>query len=244
MKAIRIISLISLFVFGYSLTAQANTDTQADKIKQKLTETLSVNVLNVEPAPIKGLYQAITDRGIIYTTTDGSKLIHGTIYDLSNGMENLTEAALASPRREMIKKYQDKMIVFKAKHEKHVVTVFTDITCGYCRKLHNEMAEYNDLGITVRYLAFPRQGVPSDNASNMRSIWCAKDPRKAMNDAQNGKSIASANSSVCDPDINGQYQLGSTLGVNGTPAIVLENGSLIPGYQPPQNLLKLLDSKQ
>ena len=115
------------------------------------------------------------------------------------------------------------MLVYKAKNQKHVITVFTDITCGYCRKLHSEMKELNDDGITVRYLAFPRQGVPSPMPDNMRSVWCAADPLKAMTDAQNGKSVPVAK---CDADIAGQYHLGGVLGVNGTPAIVLENGTL------------------
>ncbi|MGL5148470.1 MAG: bifunctional protein-disulfide isomerase/oxidoreductase DsbC, partial [Plesiomonas shigelloides] len=135
---------------------------------------------------------------------------------------------------------EDKMLVYKARDEKHVVTVFTDITCGYCRKLHQEMADYNKLGITVRYLAFPRQGVPSANASQMQAVWCAKDPLKAMDDAQNGKSVGEAE---CDANIASQYQLGNAFGINGTPAIVLGDGSVIPGYQAPAALLEVLERR-
>ncbi|MGI2257901.1 bifunctional protein-disulfide isomerase/oxidoreductase DsbC [Shewanella sp. GXUN23E] len=212
----------------------------ADVLKKKLSDTLGLEVAELQPSPIAGMQQALTDRGVIYISDDGSKLIHGNIYDIDRGMLNLTDAALAGPRKDMIKEFEDQMLVYKAKNEKHVITVFTDITCGYCRKLHNEMKDFNDAGITVRYLAFPRQGVPSANAENMRSIWCAADPLKAMTDAQNGKSVPVAK---CDADIAGQYRLGGTLGVSGTPAVVLEDGVLIPGYQPAESLLRMLEAK-
>lgn len=218
--------------------AFASSPTPNDMLKKKVEDTLGLEVSSVAAAPISGLYQVITNRGVLYITQDGSKLIHGNIYDLDSSMKNLTEAALAGPRLEMLKNFEDKMLVYKAKNEKHVVTVFTDITCGYCRKLHREMADYNKLGITVRYLAFPRQGVPSPNADEMEAVWCAKDPLKAMDDAKAGNAIAAAK---CDADIAGQYNLGGSFGVNGTPAIVLEDGSMIPGYQPPNALFDLLE---
>ncbi|MBT1443552.1 bifunctional protein-disulfide isomerase/oxidoreductase DsbC [Shewanella sp. JM162201] len=218
----------------------ASSPTPNDMLKQKIQDTLGLEVSSITAAPIDGLFQVITNRGVLYVTPDGSKLVHGNIYDLNDAMNNLTELALAGPRLEMLKGFEDKMLVYKAKDEKHVVTVFTDITCGYCRKLHREMADYNKLGITVRYLAFPRQGVPSPNADEMEAVWCAKDPRKAMDDAKAGKAITAAK---CDADIAGQYNLGGSFGINGTPAIILEDGSLIPGYQPANELFEVLERR-
>jgi thiol:disulfide interchange protein DsbC len=183
----------------------------------------------------------MTNRGVLYISRDGSKLFHGSVYDIDKGMKNLTEAALAGPRLEMMKPLEENMLVYKAKNEKHVVTVFTDVSCGYCRKLHSQMSDYNKLGITVRYLAFPRAGVPSANADEMQAIWCAKDPLKAMTDAKAGSKVAAA---TCDAKIAEQYALGTTFGVNGTPAIVLEDGNMIPGYQPPEDLLRTLEARQ
>ncbi len=239
MKFTRAISLTAALVMS-AFAAQAADIKNADVLKQKLSDTLGLEVADLQPSPIPGLYQALTDRGVIYVTEDGSKLVHGNIYDMDRGMLNLTDAALAGPRKEMIKEFEDDMLVYKAKDEKHVITVFTDVTCGYCRKMHNEMKDYNDAGITVRYLAFPRQGVPSKNAEDMRSIWCAADPLQAMNDAQNGKRVPTAK---CDAKITEQYQLGGTLGVTGTPAVVLEDGILIPGYQPADSLLRMLETR-
>lgn len=240
MKFTRALSVTAALLLSSVTAVQAADAMSADALKKKLNDTLGVEVADIQPSPIAGMQQALTDRGVIYISDDGSKLFHGNLYDMDRGMLNLTDAALAGPRKEMIKEYEDDMLVYKAKDEKHVITVFTDVTCGYCRKMHNEMKDYNDAGITVRYLAFPRQGIPSKNADDMRSIWCAADPLEAMNDAQNGKSVPLAK---CDAKIGEQYQLGATLGVTGTPAVVLEDGILIPGYQPAKSLLRMLESR-
>lgn len=239
MKLTRALSLVvalavAPFVSAGNTTAQPDTDA----IKQKLSDTLNVDVISMQDSPIPGLYQALTNRGVLYINQDGTKLFHGNLYDLDKGMKNLTEAAMAGPRLEMMKPLEPNMLVYKAKDEKHVITVFTDISCGYCRKLHSQMSDYNDLGITIRYLAYPRAGVPSANADEMEAVWCAKDPLKAMTEAKAGEKIKSAK---CDAKIDKQFELGMAFGVNGTPAIVLEDGSLIPGYQPPKQLLRTLE---
>ncbi|MGB0895498.1 MAG: bifunctional protein-disulfide isomerase/oxidoreductase DsbC [Parashewanella sp.] len=240
MKFTRMLSLVSLLAVS-SAFAATHTEQLPDeaKIKQKLQQTIGVKVMAMQDSPVKGLYLAMTDRGVLYVNKDGSKLIHGNMYDLNNRMKNLTEAALAKPRVEQLKKFEPEMLVYKAKDEKHVVTIFTDITCGYCRKLHNQMKEYNDEGITIRYLAFPRAGVPSSVASEMEAIWCAKDPLKAMTDAKAGKDVVNK---TCNAKIAQQYHLGQSFGVNGTPAIVLQDGTMIPGYQPPAQLLKTIEN--
>lgn len=240
MKLTRAISFVAILASAMAIGVHATELQQQNLIKQKLKNTLGMEVKELTPSPIAGLYQMITRQGVMYVTKDGSKLIHGNVYDLNKGMENLTEQALAGPRKALLKKFKNNMLVYKAKDEKHVVTVFTDITCGYCRKLHNEMSEYNDKGITVRYLAFPRQGVPSANATEMESIWCAKNPNMAMDRAQSGGDIAPAS---CDAKISEQYQAGGSIGVNGTPAIILEDGSMVPGYQNADNLYQALEPK-
>ncbi|WP_394131174.1 bifunctional protein-disulfide isomerase/oxidoreductase DsbC [Shewanella maritima] len=241
MKMTKALAVVAALIFAPLATAATATGSDEAQLKQALADNLGVEVHSISDAPINGLYQAITDRGVLYISADGSKLFHGNIYDLNQRMKNLTDAALAGPRLEMMQPFEDDMLVYKAKNEKHVVTIFTDVDCGYCRKLHAEMDDYNDLGITVRYLAFPRRGVPSANADEMQAVWCAKDPLKAMTDAKAGGNVKAAS---CDIDIAGQYKLGQTFGISGTPAIVLENGSIVPGYQPPQQLLQTLERSQ
>lgn len=240
MKLTKAIALVVSLVIAPIVSAATATDVSNESaLKQRLTETLGVNVAQIQPSPVDGLYQVFTDRGVLYVTQDGSKLFHGNLYDLDQGMKNLTELALAAPRLEMLKPFEQDMLVYKAKNEKHVVTIFTDVDCGFCRKLHNQMQGYNDLGITIRYLAYPRAGIPSANADEMQAVWCAKDPLKAMTEAKAGGNVKSAS---CDIDIAKQFQLGQAFGVNGTPAIVLENGVMVPGYQPPADLLRTIES--
>jgi thiol:disulfide interchange protein DsbC len=128
------------------------------------------------------------------------------------------------------------MVVFAPKAPKTHITVFTDTDCGYCQKLHSEVPELNRLGVEVRYVAFPRQGLNSPAAKELVSVWCAKDQQDAMNRAKTRQSVADAS---CDNPVAKQYQLGQMIGVNGTPAIVLANGKMIPGYQPAPQLAKI-----
>ena len=157
------------------------------------------------------------------------------MYDVSGAQPiNVTNGLLMTH----LKALEKEMIVYKAPQEKHVITVFTDITCGYCHKLHEEMKDYNALGITVRYLAFPRQGVQSQAEQDMKAIWCAKDRNKAFDDAMGGKGVQAA---TCDIDIANHYALGVQFGINGTPAIVLNDGYVVPGYQGPKEMKAFLD---
>lgn len=216
--------------------AASSYDEQA--IKKVVTESLGLTIYSIKDSPIPSLLELSTNKGTLYISQDGNQLIHGNIYAINDGMKNLTEDANAMVRVDMLTSVESEMLVYKAQKEQHVITVFTDITCGYCRKLHAEMKEYNDLGITVRYLAFPRSGVPSPSAQELESVWCAKDPLQAMTDAKAGDSIKLAS---CDVDIKQQYELGQRFGINGTPAIILSDGRMIPGYQPPANLIQILE---
>ncbi|MEO0369463.1 MAG: thioredoxin fold domain-containing protein, partial [Pseudomonadota bacterium] len=148
---------------------------------------------------------------------------------------------LSNIRLEGITEFDNSVIEYKAKDEKYSVTVFTDITCGYCRKFHKEIEEYNDLGITVRYLAFPRGGLQSQSYNDMVSVWCDKDPQDALTKAKAGDSFRK--DSTCEREqVAKQYDFGRQVGVTGTPTIVLQNGSVIPGYQPPEQLMKTIQS--
>ncbi len=131
----------------------------------------------------------LTDSGVLYVTDDGKHIIQGPMYDVSGAQPVNRHQPLLLGKLNAL---SNEMIVYKAPKEQHVITVFTDITCGYCRKLHEQMSDYNALGITVRYLAFPRQGLQSQAEQDMKAIWCAKDRNKALDDAMNGKGVQPA----------------------------------------------------
>lgn len=198
---------------------------------------LGLVATKIEDAPIKGLKQIYTNRGVFYMSDDAQFFLAGRIFDVDNNMQNLTETALSTLRLKGLDEYKNSMIVFPAEKEKAQITVFTDTTCGYCRKLHAQIDEYNELGITVNYLAFPRGGMNSRSFDEISAVWCAADQKEAMTAAKSGKSVDKAR---CDAPIAGHYNLGQASGVTGTPAIVLADGSMIPGYKPPADLAQIL----
>jgi thiol:disulfide interchange protein DsbC len=220
------------------LTACMSSAVHADDAAIKATlGKLGMNNAEVQSTPVKGLSAVSTDSGTIYITEDGKHVLQGPMYDVSGTHPvNVTNKALVKK----LDALQNEMIIYKAKNEKHVITVFTDITCGYCHKLHQQMQDYNDLGITVRYLAFPRQGLSSQTEKDMQSIWCTGNRKTNFDAAMHGDAITPA---TCATSIAKHFELGVQFGVTGTPAVVLEDGTLIPGYQPPKEMAAMLDQQ-
>lgn len=224
----KIITALSLLAMSVSAMA----DDAA--LKSKL-EKLGVKDIEIQSSPIKGLRTVISDQGVFYAEEGGDYLLQGNIYKLSDkGISNISNNVLM----DKLNALTSEMIVYPAKNEKHVVTVFMDITCHYCHLLHQQIKEYNDLGITVRYLAFPRGGVETKTASQMEAIFTAKDPAFALNEAENGnlpKELKTPNI------VKKHYNLGIQFGVNGTPTIVTSKGEIIGGYLKPRELLAELE---
>tara|TARA_R110001583_G_scaffold117347_3_gene268425 strand:- start:185 stop:988 length:804 start_codon:yes stop_codon:yes gene_type:complete len=219
------------------------TQLDPDLLKTKIKAKLGLTVEKVEATPVPGIALLITNQGLFYASYNGDYFIQGKVYSLVSEVTDLAEQSLSKMRLDGLEEFKDDMIIFKAKDEKYVVTAFTDISCGYCRKMHKQMADYNDRGITFRYLAYPRSGIKDRNGDytqgfkDMRSVWCSEDPKAAMTNAKNSGSVAYR---VCDKPIEGQFNFGRQVGVNGTPAIILSNGMMVPGYQPPEQLEQLL----
>ncbi|TKB53000.1 bifunctional protein-disulfide isomerase/oxidoreductase DsbC [Ferrimonas aestuarii] len=235
-KMVTLLAALTMIATG----AQAGEKEVISVLKSKVG--FEVTEADISPSPVAGLYEVVTPQGLFYVSEDGSKLVHGQIYDINDSMKNLTETRMNGMRVAALEKVKGSAIEFKAPNEKHVVTVFTDISCGYCRKLHNEMQNYLDAGITIRYLAFPRGGERSAAWAQMEKLWCAADPKAAMGDAKAGEKLTNDS---CDKAkaIAEHYQLGNLFGVNGTPAMVLEDGTLVPGYVPAERLQMQLGSR-
>ncbi|RMD71387.1 MAG: bifunctional protein-disulfide isomerase/oxidoreductase DsbC [Gammaproteobacteria bacterium] len=212
-----------------------------EAIRQSLSQVLpGEQADSIEPSPVPGLYEVSFGGTILYVSEDGRYLIQGDLLDLKT-RENITEKKRAKARIKAIESLGEKnMVVFSPPDPKYTITVFTDIDCTYCRKLHSQIKAYNALGIKVRYLAFPRAGIGSPSYEKAVSVWCAEDRQKAMTLAKAGKPIEKR---TCPNPVAKEYQLGKAIGVNGTPAIILEDGTLIPGYVPPERLLKILEER-
>lgn len=235
--------VFALCSLGFIATAIAQVPaTAADTDYQQVREQfglLNLQVNAVADAPVAGLLQVFTNRGLFFTSNDGRFFIEGNIYDLNNKVL-VNDQQMRPYIQQQLAASKDGVIEYKAKAEKFVVNVFTDPSCGYCRKLHKEMQDYNDAGITVRYLAFPRNGLGSETYLQMQHIWCTKDNRSAMTAAKDGKDIKPV---MCTNPVKAQYELGQSFGISGTPAIILPSGRLIPGYQPAQALLTQLQAE-
>ena len=193
----------------------------------------------IAESPMTGLYQVHLKGGrLLYASADGQFLMQGNLYQFKgDNAVNLTrQAESKGVAKEINSIPTSEMVVFSPKEPaKAHITVFTDTDCGYCQKLHSEVPELNRRGIEVRYVAFPRQGLESHGYNTLVSVWCAKDRQAAMNQAKSRQELPAA---TCDNPVAKQYELGQMIGVNGTPAIVMGNGELIPGYQPAPELAK------
>ncbi len=215
-----------------------------DFLKNKIAKSVGLEVVKVEETPVPGIALLVTNQGVFYASYNGDYFIQGKVYSVANSVTDLAEASLAKMRLEGVKKFSEHAIVYPAKDEKYVVNVFTDITCGYCRKMHEQMDDYNARGITFRYLAYPRSGIndrlgnPTQGFKDLRSVWCNENPADALTKAKSGSTIAYR---ICDQPIEEEFNFGRQVGVSGTPAIILSNGMMIPGYQPPAQLEELLE---
>lgn len=184
---------------------------------------------------IPGMYELRRGADIVYVTPDGRYALMGDLYDLRDN-SNVTESRRRALRVELLGKVPDKQaLIFSPKDPKYSIDVFTDIDCAYCRKLHSQIAEYNKLGVRVRYLFYPRSGPNTESWKKAESVWCAADRNDALTRAKRGETVKSP---ACGATpVKRQYELGEDLGISGTPAIVLANGELLPGYVPPAVLV-------
>ena len=229
----------SLTLIFFVTSAIAN-----DALKKEFQKSLSrlssdFEISDVKETPIKGIYQVTIGPDVIYMSRDGNYVLKGEILDIGN-RRNLTEDFHAQKRINLLNTIADsEYIEFSSTKTKNHIYVFTDVDCGYCRKLHRDVPELNSMGIAVRYLAYPRAGVDSIIGEEMRNVWCAENRQKALTTSKNRQPIEVK---VCNAPIARHHALGRELGVTGTPAIFLENGRKLPGYIPPDELYEQINN--
>ncbi len=229
----------SVLALSLAATAVAEDGSRATQAMRTLVPEAPIE--SVQPAPFDGFQELIVNGNVFYVSDDGKYLIQGMLLDIESRTD-LTESRKAGLRLNIMKDAPEAdRIIFPAKDKKYTVTVFTDIDCGYCRKLHEEVPQYNALGIEVQYLWYPRAGVGSDSFRKAVAVWCDKDQQGAMTQAKAG--VDPGNRSCTNP-IEAQYNLGRKAGVNSTPSLVFENGQLAPGYLPPEQLLQRLQQME
>jgi thiol:disulfide interchange protein DsbC len=202
-----------------------------------------LKVEDVRNSPVNGIFEITRGSDVSYVSSDGRYAIVGDMIDLDSDA-NLSENRRRGIRQRMIETVpESEMLVFSPKDPKYTITVFTDIDCGYCRKLHSQIAEYNRLGIRVRYLFFPRTGPDTESWHKAEAVWCASNRNEALTKAKKGENIQSKDCGA-NNIVARDYELGQKVGVDGTPAIFLSTGEMLPGYAPPGQLMKYLKTGQ
>jgi thiol:disulfide interchange protein DsbC len=234
--------LAVVFAFSTVTAFAAEPDTTAIKAAlARMFPGVQVETLKIRTSPIPGLMEAEIDTTVFYVTTDGKHVLVGDLLDTQN-RRNLSDVRRQALSAKIIDEIPEKnMIILGSKQARKTITVFTDVDCGYCRRLHVEdVPELTKQGVRVRYILFPRQGPGTETYNRSVSVWCAADRVKAVGEAKAGKQVAAK---TCANPIDENLALVERLGVNGTPAIFLEDGRRLPGYVPAQKMLVMLGLK-
>ena len=231
-------------VFAQGVYADESVDPAIEKtLRSRLgAPQIGLEVQKVELSELPGLYRVSIVQGpTIYSTADGAYFIVGDLYNVGvAGLVNMGEQQRSNDRKEAIAAVPEAdVIVFPAKGVTLThITVFTDVSCFYCQKLHQEVPELNRRGVEVRYLAYPRQGIGSPGFRQLASAWCADDRQATLTAFKNREELKE---NVCPGNpIAEQFALGQALGVRGTPAIVMPDGEMIPGYKSADDLAQAL----
>lgn len=252
LKGVVILGMFFVTIWGFSISVVADESSDKKNDLAQVTKVLNALMPNakvdsIADSVMPGIYEAVFGPQVIYISKNGRYILEGDLFDLTT-RTNLTEGKRRVGRAKVVKNLDEKaMVVFSPKKVKYTITAFTDIDCGYCRKMHKQMADYNKLGIEFRYLAYPRSGKGSPSYFKALSVWCAKDPQEAMSFAKGGakleqiQAIAQVKGKDCKNDILNHMAAARQVGVTGTPTLVFDNGQVAPGYVEPKRLIQILD---
>ena len=234
--ATAVIAMIMLPIYACA----ADADAALEAVRSKVSAMFDmIDRDDINASPVDGWYTVQKGSIVAYVSADGRYLLQGDLIDLDRGV-NLSELSRNDARRELMASLKDEeSILFSPASVKHSVTVFTDIDCTYCRKLHSEIDQYMSEGIAVRYVLYPRNGRRSHAWKTSENVWCSSDRNSALTAAKLDREFET---SSCDASmIARHYELGQNIGLTGTPAIVTEDGTLIGGYVPPAALSARLE---
>jgi thiol:disulfide interchange protein DsbC len=199
---------------------------------------------DLRSSPVPGIYEFVQGADVSYITADGKFFIDGNVYDMKS-RANLTEELRAHARVALVGAVpESEMVIFSPPNPKYTITVFTDVDCQYCRKLHSDMAELNRLGIRVRYMFYPRTGPNTESWHKAEVVWCSPNRNDALTRAKTGAALDLTKAASCTTPVKREYELGEAVGVRGTPAIMTDNGEFIAGYMPPRELLDQIKQLQ
>ncbi len=241
-KLIKLTLLLAISFYGHGVSFAAE-DAALEEVRGKIGEMFDeIAPENVNRSPVQGWYTIQKGSVVAYVSEDGRYLLQGDLIDLDKQV-NLSEMSRNGARRDLVAGISDDQTIrFTPAEVQHRVTIFTDIDCTYCRKLHSQIDEYMAAGIEVRYMLYPRNGPASRSWKTAEQVWCARDRNKALTAAKQDQEFESLK---CDAStVSKHYMLGQDVGLTGTPAIVFDDGTLVSGYLPPAALASRLQQVQ
>jgi len=234
------IAALAAFAFAGASTLAAEDGAELEQVRQKIGAMFdTISPEDIKTSPVDGWYMIQRGSIVAYVSADGRYLLQGDIIDLDNQV-NLSEVSRTEARRDLITSIaDDQTIMFSPAEVKHTVTIFTDVECTYCRRLHSQIEDYMALGIEVRYMLYPRNGPASRSWNTSEDIWCSTDRANALTMAKLDRKVTAT---ACDASaVQEHYAIGRDVGLNGTPAIVFDDGTLIAGYLAPAQLAAALE---
>lgn len=237
-QLVNVVPLLTLLAFSTWIGAAPPEKGIREKVEAAFP---GLHIDTINKTPVTGLYEVMVGAEIVYVSSEGRYLIHGDLLDLEQNKQNLTEEKKGKARLELVNGVgESTMIVFRPKETKYTLTVFTDTDCGYCRKFHEGVGALNAAGVAVRYVAFPRAGEGSPTYNTMVSVWCAKDPHAAITKTKQGYPIP-VNKCPKQP-VDKHLAVVRQLNLTGTPVILFEDGSMLPGYLPANQLVERIQT--
>ena len=244
MKASVLLAAVALLLLGTAVSAQdAEEGGTLDGVRERIAESLpGLEITGVAETPIGGLFELIVDGQIYYVNENADYLLDGSLIELQT-RTNVTEGRLGGIQNSLIEALgEENMLIYEpSEPSERSITVFTDISCGYCRRLHEEIDALLEEGVRVRYLLFPRGGMGSQGHKDLESVWCAEDPQAAMTAAKAGARIEPA---TCENPIASHVALAEQVGLRGTPLIYLDTGVRVPGYREPEVLATMVNEAE
>lgn len=237
--------IIPALLVALLLSVQVQAQEIDAQVEERIRNSLAVLLPGLVPdtiraTPIENLYEVAFGMRLVYATGDGRYLVQGKLIDLETRSE-ITERRMSELKVAALAGLDEKdMLVYEPEETRYTVTVFTDIDCGFCRKLHSEMDQYKANGLRIRYLMYPRAGIGSESYDKAVSVWCADDRKAAMDTAKAGGSVPAK---TCDNPVAEHHALGQAMRIQGTPALLLEDGEMLPGYVPADKLRQALDRR-
>jgi len=237
---IRLTAIIAA-TFAFASAQAGEDNVELEQLRQKVGGMFdSIDPADIDVSPVDGWFTIHKGPIVAYVSADGRYLLQGDMIDLDQSV-NLSEEIRVETRRELMATVSDEEVIsFTPEEVKYSVSIFTDVECTYCRRLHSQIDEYMDRGIDVRYLLYPRNGPAKRSWNTAEEVWCAADRKNALTMAKLDREFASAS---CDASIiQDHYVIGKDVGLNGTPAIVFSDGTLVSGYMTPDKLTAALES--